>query len=190
MIVVLIGALVIALLSHFFLSRKEESGKAAGSLEKNRIGDRLRRLNAMKERYAVMTETLLMQTQDEDLLEAVLSNLWAKMMPDMSDAFDVIERQNRERQALFAIYAVTGGVKQEGFDALKKTKDARLLPVCGDALRMIGAAGSAGILEEAMEAEKAEAYDDPYLESFDAEDGKAKMIAFIRENPRAFCDLA
>ncbi len=182
---VLFAILLVYLLARLNpFSRGGEDG-----LLKNRIGDGLRKLKALKRKYAVMTESLLMAAPDDELLEAVLANLWAKMAPDLSDAHGVMRGQSEGRRHIYALYAVTGGVRQSGFAAVRKGEDASLLPGCAQALEAIGAPSSADLLRRAMAADDPSPFSAPYLESFDAEDAKAKMVAYIRKNPEAFCDL-
>jgi len=182
------GIAVAAAVLLFFLIKKPGDHQD-GAMGTNRIGDGLKRLDAGKKTYAVLTPTLLADTQDDKLLEAVLSNLWAKMKPDLSDALEIIREQSQGRKWIFAIYAVTGGVKQDGFEGLKKSEDAELLPACVEGLEAIGATGTAAILAEAISAETgADRFDAPYLESFDTEEGKEKMAAYIRGNPGGFVD--
>ncbi len=159
-----------------------------GETRVNRVGDRLRRMRENMRKYAVMTETLLRETPDEALLEAVLSNLWAKMRDDLSDADEVLVALSEERRRVFALYAVTGGVGQAGLAETLAGGDAALVPVCADALDAIGAARSAEALRAGMAAEDPDGYSDAYTEAFEAEAGKERMVAYIRANSAAFCD--
>lgn len=185
------GVLLAFLLVRFGpLARKKEA-EANSTAHRNRIGDGLRRLEANKKKYAVMTKPLLDETPDEDLIEAVLSGLWAKMKPDMSDALEVIQAQSKERQHIFALYAITGGVKQAGFDKIKACPDKVLLPVALEALERLDMPESIAALRSAIEAaQKADQYNTPYSDAFDAEDGKDKMAHYVRSHPEGFLDLA
>lgn len=185
--------IVILVLMFIWIVRFVRKGRTQSAQDvevtKNRIGDGMRELAAKKKKYAVMTTALLFETPDDVLVEAILCNLWAKMKPDLSNAFAVMQTVNMHRQYLFTLYAITGGIRQAGMQKLKDSSDAKLLPQCVDALEAIGIGGCADILREAMQAEDSEAYTEPYLEHFYAEDGVAKMVAFIRANAADFCDL-
>jgi len=186
---ILIGALIAAAAAYILLRALRCGGGREDGMHSSRIGHGLRRLRDNKQKYAVMTEALLSETGDEALLEAVLSGLWAKMKNDLSDAPEVMAQETRGRRFIYAIYAVTGGMGQEGLARLKAGADAVFLPLCAEALEAIGAMGSAAILREALGAEGgADDWDAPYLESFEAEKGKEKMVAFIRANAGEFVD--
>lgn len=177
-------AAALAFILWFLLLRNRPEGK----FTRDRIGDAVKRLNDNMEKYKVMTADLLAQTPDEDVLEAVLSNLWAKMKYDMSDAQAVMSAQNRSRQYMFSIYAVTGGVKQSGFAKFKASEDAVWLPMAVAALETIDAKDSAALLREAIAAADAEPYNLPYLECFENEQGRELMLVYIREHARDFVD--
>lgn len=192
-----IGLLVLLLYIILRFARKDkvqdtQKGKAQhaseGTIFRNRIGDGMRELAAKKKKYAIMTPVLIAETPDETLVEAVLCNLWAKMRPDLSDAFDVMQALSLRRQYFFTLYAITGGIRQAGIQKLKESSDARLLPQCLEALEAVSITGCAEVLREAMQAEDGESYTAPYLEHFTAEDGYAKLVDFIRVNAADFCD--
>lgn len=185
----LFGVLLAFLLVRYGPRARREAANPNEGTHQMRIGDGIRRLNAFKKKYAVMTPTLLAETPDDDLIEAVLSNLWAKMRPDMKDALTVIQGQSAARQNIFALYAVTGGVKQAGFEKIKDSPDAVLLPAALQALLAMDMPQSAALLEAAIAAdEDADEYKVPYTDTFHGEGGQEKMIAYIRANPQGFSD--
>lgn len=171
------------------LRKRQEADE--GDIQWNRIGDRLRRLQANMEKYKVMTPALLEETPDDKLIEAVLSNLWAKMAPDMSDASAVMAGQNTERQHLFALYSITGGIGQDGVAATKQGSDGHWGPMAVQALEEMGMPQSATLLHEGLsvDGEEADSFQGPYLETFDGEGGKERMVAYIRTHAKDFSDL-
>jgi len=187
-------ALAVATLACLVLGSRAQQRRASvrpnEGTHQNRIGDGLRRLNANKRRYAVMTRALLDETPDDELLEAALSSLWARMRPDLSDALDVMADQSPERRGLYALYAVTGGVNQDGMAAFLAGPEAALVPTALALLDAMDMRQSAEALRAALAARDAEVYGAPYLEAFEAEAGKANMIAYIRERPDGFTDPA
>lgn len=188
--VLLLGLVSLAAVAAFlwFFQRGRGTGDADGGVRVNRIGDGLHRLEANMRQYAHMTPALLEQTADDTLLEAVLSNLWAKMQPDLSDAEGVMAGQTDARRAVYALYWVTGEAKQNGFAGLRKPPGTAWFPVALDALDALDMRQSAAMLRAAMEAPDADACRDAYLEAFHAERGKERMAAFIRSEPEAFVD--
>lgn len=190
-IMALVGVLLAFLLVRYGPIAQKRAQNADDGLHGRRIGDGLKRLNAMKAKYAVMTRQLLDETSDDGLIEAVLSNLWAKMAQDMSDALTVISKQSPGRRMIFSLYAVTGGARQAGFAKLMESPDAALLPDALDGLQALQMHESAAILREAVGAgDDADSFRAPYADAFAAEDGKGRMAAYIRENPSDFLDLA
>lgn len=183
-----IAILCAAVIAIITIARRRSPGSDEG-VHTKRIGDRLRRLAELQERYAVLTPAVIAETPDDALLEAVLANLWAKMKPDLSDAHEVIGGLSSARRQLYALYAVTGGIKQGGFGPLKASEDGALLPDAASMLLALEMPESEAILREAGASDNPDAYDDPYIDAFEAERGKERMIDFIRANAPAFSDL-
>lgn len=179
---------ILAYLLVKFGPRSMKDDKDGEGMHKRRIGEGIKRLNENKAKYATMTEDMLAQTPDDDLLEAVLSNLWAKMRPDMADALGVIQAQGEGRQRMFALYAITGGIKQAGFDKIKESPDKVLLPMAIGGLEALDMPRSVAQMRRALEAEEADDFNVPYTDAFDEEDGKARMTAYIRQHPEEFID--
>lgn len=182
LVLALLGALLAVMVIFF---RKGDA--EGGGISQNRVGDRLRDFQAKKKKYAVMTPALLAETEDDQLLEAVLCNLWAKMKPDLADAFTVMQGVSQGRQYIFTLYAVTGAINQYGIQKLKESSDAKMIPQCLEALEAVDLPDCARILREAADAQDGEPYSAPYREHFQA-DGLAKMTAWIRAHPAHFCD--
>lgn len=187
-LLVLIIILLAAMLARLIIAGRNLRKNPDGGIHSRRIGDGLRKLHTDMAKYANMTGDLLAETPDDELLEAVLTGLWAKMRPDLSDAAAVMAMESRERRNLYAIYAVTGGVRQDGFSALQSSPDAAFLPTAREALQVLDLPQSAALLREGLQAEEPDAYNEPYLETFEGEGAKAKLIAYIRSNAAAFTD--
>lgn len=187
-LLVAVVMLAVAVVGTGLRKRQEPDGEG---MQWNRIGDRLRRLQANMEKYKVMTPALLEETPDDKLIEAVLSNLWAKMAPDMSDAAAIMAGQNAQRQHLFALYSITGGIGQDGVAATRQGPDGHWGSVAVQALEEMGMLQSATLLHEGLSAdgEEADAFQEPYLETFDGEGGKERMVAYIRAHAKDFLDL-
>lgn len=190
-VIALIGVVLLLALVWLVRANRRVDGKQAQQegLHNRRIGDGLRRLHANKEKYGVMTEALLAQTEDDMLLEAVLSNLWAKMQPDLSDAVAVMAGQSPERRRIYALYAVTGSVKQDGFEKALRGPEGPFAAAALEALGVLGMSQSAALMAEALRGDTPDLYNEPYTETFVGEAGKERMTAYIRENSKAFCDL-
>lgn len=188
LIALMVMVVLCAMLWFFRSSRQPVGGDSEVALHVHRIGDGLRRLESNKRKYATLTPALLAETEDDVLLEATLSNLWAKMQPDLSDAWPVMAAQSEARRALYALYWVTGEIQQDGFAALGTAHGGDWASLALSALDGFGMRESAILLRAAMEAPDPESYRSPYLEAFKGEDGKARMVAYIRSRPEAFVD--
>lgn len=191
----IVAIILIGLALAYFLTRmgprnRQGEDMPNGGMHNRRIGDGLRHLTAIKEKYAVMTESLLDQTPDDELIEAVLANLWAKMDDDLSNAVEVLSQLSTQRRNLYALYSVTGDVKREGFVKTMQGADAPFMAAAGDALYAMDMQQSVALLKAAAAAPDADSYQTPYIESFTAEDGKTRMVEYIRANPRGFVDLS
>lgn len=175
-------ALVLILLA--VLAWRLLRGQDGSKLEKNRIGDGLRHLNAQMEQYRHLSKETLAQLPDEALLEAVLANLWAKMEPGLGNARAVMAEQSEPRRLLYAVYSIYGQVKQEGLEPLPED-----LANAVECLKTVGAIATADLLIRAMEApSERPLLQAPFLESFDAEQTKLRLNRYIREHLDAFSD--
>ncbi len=179
--------LLLAVIAVFFFLRARQGGVVSG----DRIGDGLRILKANKTRYATLTREMLSETPDEELVSVVLYNLWAKMDDTLSDAQQVLSGLSQGRMRIFALYAFTGGVMENGMDKTLNGPDGVFAQECASGLVDIGAENSAEVLRGALAAgADAKEYEDTYLEAFQAEDGRARMALYIREHLEQFVDLS
>lgn len=188
LLLLIVAVLMLAFAALRYARNKRADESEQDGLHVRRIGDGLKRLRENMEKYRLMTRQLLDETADDALLEAALSNLWAKMAPDLSDAQEVVARLSTERQLVYALYSVTGEIRQQGFAGLKDSADDALAPAALSALEMLQMQQSAQLLRQGLEAYGGE-WDDPYLEAFQGEQGKERMVAYIRSHPDGFCDL-
>lgn len=188
LLLLIVAVLMLAFAALRYARNKRADESEQDGLHVRRIGDGLKRLRENMEKYRLMTRQLLDETADDALLEAALSNLWAKMAPDLSDAQEVVARLSTERQLVYALYSVTGEIRQQGFAGLRDSADDALAPAALSALEMLQMQQSAQLLRQGLEAYGSE-WDDPYLEAFQGEQGKERMVAYIRSHPDGFCDL-
>ena len=168
----------------FLIIRPDLKGREEAPGTRPQIGDGLREDRKNREKYSRLTPELLDATPDEDLIKAVLFNLWGKMRPDRRDAKQVLEGLSAGRQAVYALYAVTGGLKTDGSAGFMKGPDAAFLPDALRALELLGCGDTAALLREVAPGSDPA----PYLESFDALDVRGKLAAYIRQNAGLFTD--
>lgn len=121
-------------------------------------------------------ESLLDSVPDDALLEAVLSNLWAKMDADFSNEEAVFSSMSIDRKHIYAIYAVTGALRTQ------QPIPESIRPYCEEALHAMGTPGCAALLSIGNT--------EAYLRRFDEEHVKALMAVYIRAHATGFCDDA
>lgn len=151
-----------------------------------RVGDGLKELEEKKKRFSHLTAEILAETGDDGLLECVLSNLWSKMRPDLSNAYEIVSPMSPGRRLVYSLYAVTGSLKQDGVKKFFKSPDARFMPEALSALQPLEASDVRSALSALESGENSSAA--PYLEAFDALDVKARMVAYIRAHTEEFVD--
>jgi len=153
-----------------------------------RIGSFVQKLKQDMETYREMTPALLAETPDERLLEAVLSNLWAKMRPGLTDEREVVRGLSQPRRDLYALYTLTGQLYGEDapWPPAVERED---LPGALRVLDAVGAVETAALLRSAQaNPEEFAKVGAPYTDAFDAEDVRGKLPGYIRANAVGFLD--
>ena len=173
-----IAVLALAFIALYFFSRysKTESEHRADRLQKQ---------------YAKMTPALLASVPDEELAEAVVANVFAKMSKQRPDLYVELPQQTPGRCAVTAAWLVDRELDQSDFETLFASACGPLAELAADGLDRLQAPSAAAAIRAALVAEteevRANCHAD-YVEAREQEDIPQKLIDYIRDNADEFTD--
>lgn len=161
----------------------------------------------MEEQYKELSIQKLEGLDDQTTVKAVMYNVWAQMADDMSDEFDVVDRQNDYKKNAYIVNRLTTDYEMGGFEQIYLTmsrKFGRLSPM---AFEQIGAKLHADIMEKAYQVyfdnravfDKGEPLGEDHAYLFDeleqqmivaAESEKIERLnaGYIRKNAERICE--
>lgn len=152
------------------------------------------RAERLAETYKTMTRSLLDETPDEDLLDAVVANLNSKLDKKNPDPYYTVPLLSRERFLIYSFWLCDHELNENNFQIMQQTGSFRFAETASDACKQFGADGCADALQRAVsnaadEDELADAHV-AYIEARAEEDPVSKAIGFVRDNADAFLDEA
>lgn len=150
------------------------------------------RAEMLAETYKTMTRSLLDDTADEDLLDAVVANLNSKLDKKNPDPYYTVPLLSRERFLIYSFWLCDHELNANNFQVMQETGSFRFVETASEACKLFGAEDCAEALQNAVsnaagEDVLADAHI-AYMEARTQEDPTAKAIAFIRDNAAAFLD--
>lgn len=173
-----IAVLAVAFIALYFFSRygKSESDHRADRLQKQ---------------YAKMTPELLAAVPDEELAEAVVANVFAKLDKHRPDLYTELPQQTPGRCAVTAAWLVDRELDQSDFETMFASACGSLSELAADGLDRLQAPTAAAAIRAALVAEteetRAECHAD-YVEAREQENIPQKLIDYIRDNAEEFVD--
>lgn len=147
------------------------------------------RADMLKQTYATMTEELIDNTSDEDLVEAVVANLMAKADDRDPDVYYTVMALSPGRRAVYSVWLTVKELKHDTLESFRKSLSARYGEPAIEGLRLLGAEACAMLLEKAMEADPVdELLSTAFLDGVEQEKPLSLAVTYIRENPSEFTD--
>ncbi len=144
-----------------------------------RRGDESRSARLMK-KYAELTPVLLKETEEEELVEAVVSHVLAKTTATRRpDPVVTLAGLPQPFTVIYSVWAVCKEMANGSFSSLMHTATREVLEAAEEALPVIGAAETAGALTTLHQAHKDKAVTDEMEQIFHR--------AVERECPLALC---
>ncbi|MBQ1210540.1 MAG: hypothetical protein IIX68_01885 [Clostridia bacterium] len=173
-----IGVLALVFIALYLFNRY-------GKSESDRRSDRLQK------QYAVLTADLLAEIPDEELAEAVVANVFAKMDARRPDLYRELPLQTPGRCAVTAAWLVDRELDASDFETMFASACGPLAELAADGLDRLNAPQAAAAIRAALVAEteesRAECHAD-YIEAREVEAVCRKMIDYIRDNADEFVD--
>ncbi len=150
------------------------------------------RAEMLAETYKTMTRSLLDDTADDDLLDAVVANLNGKLDKKNPDPYYTVPLLSRERFLIYSFWLCDHELNANNFQIMQETGSFRFAETAADACNQFGASGCAEALQRAV----SNAADQDvlanahiaYMEARMEENPTAKAVSFIRDNADAFLD--
>lgn len=163
----------------FFLEKKTKSDKNA----------------ALCDTYAVMTEELLTSVSDEEVVQAVVTNIMHKQDKRRPDVAATLGLMSRGRAAVYCVWLLCHEADKQDFDVVFKSSSRQFVEPAIDGLERIGAANTATALRAAwrMADDRSEqplwdAVTTVFREAVASEQPLVLCVRYIRENPEEFVD--
>ncbi len=176
---VLIALAIIIAVYLFFLEKRTKSDAAA----------------ALCKKYAVMTKDLLASVPNEEVVQAVVSNLMNKQDKRRPDAAAQLPLLSRGRAAVYSVWLLCNELETMEFDEFFRSPSRRFAEPAIDGLERIGAANSATALRAALRTAEDDtetplwaAVTTVFREAIAAEQPLLLCVQYIRENPDEFLD--
>lgn len=163
--------------------------------------------------HTELTEEIINQTADEDLLQVIFDHLITKQPTNDNDELHTILSWNKSRQAIYMIWILEAEVNNGGFNQFYYNSSGAFYPYLPDALSLVGATHFAQLTKQAnaiFESEHpsitqhqdgtlqgfSQSYDDNPLNDLDdqfydlyaTEQLEQLQIEYIRENVTDFID--
>lgn len=164
-------------------------------------------------KYDELTVQIIDSIKDDDLVLAIMDNLWAKMRKDMSDDFEVISSLSRERQAIYSTYIVEGEVNNGGFNQFYFNSSGQYADMAVDGFELLEARKFCDLMKKANDTYLSEfnkitekqdgtiegfsqsyqenplnQYDDEFYTLNEVEEIGNLQVQFIRKNKASFVD--
>ena len=164
--------------------------------------------------YTQLTEKIIDNTSDDDLLQVVFDNLSQKQAEDFEDEYEIVSSWNDSRQAIYMIWLLEGEVNNGGYNQFYENSNGQFYNDLPDALKLVGANGFAKLMQRANETFQKEnrqitqhqdgtvegfiksyennplnQLDDEFYDLYKKEDLQQIQINFIRKHKTDFIDL-
>lgn len=144
----------------------------------------------LQKTYAVMTKTLLDETPDDRLVNAVIANLMEKLSDGRPDPLVTIPRLSHGRNAVYFTWMLVKEVEHHGAEALLKKPASRFVDVGVEGLIAIGAENTAQAVK-AFVTPAEDVQEDlgaALTATIEMEQPLALCVEYIRDNPDDFMD--
>lgn len=149
------------------------------------------RADRLEKQYKVMTPELLASVPDEELAEAVVANVFAKLDKHRPDLYTELPKMSPGRCAVTAAWLVDKEVNATDFETLFASPSGVLAELAADGMDRLQAPACAAAVRAALvaadDAARAECHAD-YVEAREQEMLEQKMIDYIRTFTGEFLD--
>lgn len=178
----IIGAVLLALLLIAAYGFKEKAPRSSRS-------------RMLGEKYRHMTEELLRQAPQDEVVDAVIANLHEKLDPDHPSPYVEIPPLSPGRSAVYSVWVLCNEMELDGWEAFYAGPSCVFDELARDGLLRIGAVQCAAVVDRVLafkpirqESEALAQLHADFLEAADAEQPLDLCRAYILDNVAEFCD--
>lgn len=128
-------------------TKKDDDGKLTPEMEEILANS----VEAFKNRpiYKELTEQIIDETSDENLLQVVFDNLSQKQPADYEKEYETVMSWNKSRQAIYMIWALEAEVNNGGYNQFYFNSSGQFYKHLPEALKLVGATKFADLTEKA-----------------------------------------
>lgn len=101
--------------------------------------------------YKNLTSTIFDTISDNNLEQAVMDNIWAKMKKDLSNEFEVVSNLSQPRQAIYIIWQIEAEVNNGGFNQFYFNSSGQFADKSENAFKQIGSIKFTDLMHRANE---------------------------------------
>ena len=149
------------------------------------------RADELQNTYREMTADKLAAVPDDQLVDAVIANLMAKLDPHHPDPYRTIPMLSHGRCVVYSVWLLCRELDNAGFEELLESPSSAFCALGADGFDTLGAVRCAEAVRAALrieeEEELAERHAD-FLEAMQDEQPLARCVDFIRDNAPDFLD--
>lgn len=147
----------------------------------------------LQEKYKEMDADKLASIPDEELVNAVVANLMAKLNPKKPDVYSAVAGMSHGRCVVYSVWLICHELDEAGFEELFASPSAVFGELAVGAFEELGAGLCATALRKALDAAQdhaellSELHAD-FLEAAEAQQPLRLCREYIRDNPSEFVD--
>ena len=143
------------------------------------------RAEELQEQYATLTEMLLADTPEDQLVTAVVANLMGKLPRRRPDPLMTFPKLGLSRCAVYFVWLMMKEIEHNGVDALKGKDAARFNEMGIEGLKMVTATATADAVTAFLETD---GHPDAVIAAIEKEQPLVRLAEYIRANPAEFTD--
>ncbi|MFN8299535.1 MAG: DUF4375 domain-containing protein [Chitinophagales bacterium] len=141
-----------------------------------------------------LTSEIFDGISDDNIEQAIMDNIWAKMDKDMSNDYEVVTHLSSPRQAIYIVWQVESEVNNGGFDQFYFNSSGRFANKAENAFKEIGSAKFANLMHRANKTYNANNetplsdLDAEFYNLYKLENLNEIKVAFIKKHKTDFID--
>ncbi len=152
------------------------------------------RADFLQEKYASLDRPTLVALPEQELVNAVIANLLAKLEKHNPDDYKHIPLLSRGRRAVYSVWLTCHTVEEDGLQVYLHSPSGRFAELAADGLELLGANSCAAILREVrdidtFDEERLLLQQEKLLAGIHQEDPLKLCAEYIRINPEDFIDV-
>lgn len=104
---------------------------------------------AERSKHKILTIELIDTIKDDDLVQAIMENMWLKIKEDMSNDLAIVSSLSKERQALYVVHFLEAEVCNGGFTQYYFNTHWQFAEMAVDGFELMGSENFANLMRKA-----------------------------------------